>query len=297
MATAISPIKRQVSKPYLTLAEYKAAPTALDYGNLVQGGNQSQQDAELTNAITRASSWIDQYCNQILSATIDVEQQRVRLRPDGSLRFHPKYSPIVALLSLSAGYNPQAMTAVPDPSVAWLEESQVVFPFNNANLTWSSQGPISFGAAGSPRQEMFIQYSYINGFANTTVGSAASAGNTTLTVADPTGLTAGESVQIYDGANTENITIDSTYVFGSATVPLTSPLLYSHAVGVSVSSLPAAVKQAAILVTSAYLKIRGDGSLVMAVTNQPNTSVTGSQMVGSDIGHAQELLAPFKRIR
>ena len=118
MATAISPIIRQVSRPYLSLAEFKNAPTALDYGNLVVGGNQAAQDAELTNAITRASSWIDQYCNQIIGATADTEQQRTRIRPDGTIRFHPKYFPLIALTAFSWGATPNSLVASQDGAAA-----------------------------------------------------------------------------------------------------------------------------------------------------------------------------------
>jgi hypothetical protein len=297
MATGISPITRQFSAPYLTLDEFKNAPTALDYGNLVQGGSSAAQDAELTNAITRASSWIDQYCNQILGATIDTEQHRTRIRPDGSAIFHPKYSPIVALLSLSLGTDPQNLAAVPDPSIAWIEEQQIVFPYANANLTWSSAGPISFGAAAGSRSPLFVKYSYVNGYANTTIATTASASATSITVANGAGIVAGQMLTIYDGVNTEQITVASTYTFGSTTVPLTSPLVYSHAVGVSTSALPAAVKQAAILLTSAFLKIRGDASLVLSVTTRPGEAIPGSQMLGSDRAIAEELLKPFRRIR
>jgi hypothetical protein len=297
MANAISPIKRQVSKPYLSLAEYKSAPTALDYGNLVQGGTQAQQDAELTNAITRASSYIDQFCNQIIGATVDVEQQRVRLRPSGELAIHPKYFPIVALTSLSVGYNPQSLVAVPDCSIAWLEEQQIIFPYANANLTWSSQGALGYGTGVGTRQTAYVQYGYVNGYANTLTAQNAAQGATSLTVVDGTGITPGESLKIFDGASTENIIVADNYTFGSTTVPLTAPLAYAHAAGVSVSALPAAVKEAAILVTSAYLKIRGDASLVLGVTNRPGEQTPGSQLVGSDIAHAQQLLQPFRRIR
>ncbi|OXE36187.1 MAG: hypothetical protein CGW95_09265, partial [Phenylobacterium zucineum] len=203
MTIAVSPIKRQQTKPYLTLQEYKQAPTALDYGNIVAGGNQSAQDNELSNAILRASSHIDQFCNQILSATVDVEQQRTRIRPDGSVIFHPKYNPIVALLSLKLGSDMNNLTAVPDPSVAWLEEQSIIYPYANANLTWSTQGPISFGASAGSRAPMFVNYSYVNGYFNSTIGTAANAGDTTLAMADGTGLIAGESFTIFDGAKTE----------------------------------------------------------------------------------------------
>jgi hypothetical protein len=297
MTTAISPITSQFSTPYLTLDEFKNAPTALDYGNLVQGGSSAAQDAELTNAITRASSWIDQYCNQVLGATVDTEQQRTRIRPDGSVIFHPKYSPIVAVTQITMGTDPQAVTAVPDPSIAWIEESQVVFPYANANLTWSSAGPISFGAYASGRAPMFVKYTYVNGYANTTIATSASASATSLVVKNGTGIVAGQTLNIFDGVNTEQVTVASSYTFGSNTLPLTSGLLYAHGVGVSVSALPAAVKQAAILMTSAFLKIRGDASLVLSVTTRPGESIPGSQMIGTDRAVAEDLLKPFRRIR
>jgi len=297
MATAISPIKRQVSKPYLTLQEFKNAPTALDYGNLVVGGNQAAQDAELSNAILRASSWIDQFCNQIIGATVDVEQQRIRIRPDGTLRFHPKYFPIVALTDLNIGFQPNQLTAVQDPSQAWLEEGQVVFPYASLPTNMSSQGPLGFGFPSTPRAETYINYSYVNGYGNSTLASSASAGATTLVVDDGTGFVAGEMFTIYDGASTERVTVASTYTFDSNTIPLTSALLFTHAAGVSVSSLPAAIKQACILVTSAFLKIRGDASMVMQVTSNPTTQIPNSQNLGTDLTIAQELLKPFRRIR
>ena len=297
MANAITPITRQFSQPYLTLQEFKNAPTALDYGNLVVGGNQAAQDAELTNAITRASSYIDQYCNQILGATLDTEQQRVRIRPDGTIRFHPKYNPIVALTAFSYGYNPMLMTTVTDPSIAWMEEQQVIMPYTEIALNQSSQGPLGFGYPSTSRAETYIKYTYVNGWANSTLTSTATAGATSLTLNTGLGITAGCSLRIYDGASTELVTVADNYTFGSATVPLTAAIAYTHSAGVSVSNLPAAIKEAAILMTSAYLKIRGDASMVMEVTSTPTRQIEGSAAVGNDVAHVQQILKPFVRIR
>lgn len=297
MTTAISPISRQMSKPYLSLQEYKNAPTALDYGNLVQGGNQAAQDAELTNAITRASSHIDQYCNQILSATVDTEQQRTRFRTDGTVAIHPKYWPVVALTNLSVGGYPNQLTAVSDPSLAWLEEQSIIYPLSSGQTTWSSQGALSFAFPANGRQVAYVNYTYINGYPNAAIAANSSVGATSITVNDPTGITAGESLTIYDGASTERVTVSSSYTFGSSTVTLAAGTLYAHTAGVNISALPAAIKQAAILITSVYLKIRGDASLTLAVTNTPGQSIVGGQMIGNDMAEAHMLLQPFRRIR
>ena len=297
MTSAISPITRQFSRPYLSLAEFKNAPTALDYGNLVQGGNQAAQDAELTNAITRASSAIDQFCNQVIGATVETEQQRTRVRPDGTIRVHPKYFPVVALTDFQYGYTPNQLTQVPDCSQAWLEEQEIIYPYAALAQNMSSQGALGFGFPASSRAETYVKYSYVNGYTNTLIATAASAGATTLILEDGIGVVPNQMLTVFDGASTERVTVASTYTFGSATVPLTAPLVYAHAVGVSVSALPAAVKQAAILYTTAALKIRGDASLVLAVTSSPGASIDGSQKVGSDIALAQQLLLPFRRMR
>jgi hypothetical protein len=299
MATAISPITRQFSRPYLTLQEFKNAPTALDYGNLVVGGNQAAQDAELSNAITRASSYIDQYCNQVLGATTDTEQQRVRVNTDGTLRFHPKYFPVVALTDLKYGFYPNQLTTVPDPAQAWLEEQEVIFPYGNMAYTQSSQGPLGFGFTSNGRAETFIKYTYINGYANTILAADVAQGATSITVAEGMGIIAGEMLNLYDGASTERVTVASTYTFGSTTVPLASGLVYAHSTGVSASNLPAAIKEAAILMTTAYLKIRGDAAMTMEVTNAATRQSMGggAAKLGTEIGHVQEILKPFRRIR
>jgi hypothetical protein len=296
MANAITGTTHQFSTPYLTLTEYKNAPTAIDVDNLVVGGNAAAQDAELANVIARASSWIDTYCNQILGATVEQEQQRNRMRNDGSIRFHPRYSPVIALTSLSYGVDPNSLTTVPDCSVCWIEDQTVIFPYVTLLAGVTSQGPLSYSFPANPGGEMYLRYTYINGYVNSLIASATAAA-TSLTVNNATGIVAGQMLKIYDGANSENVTVASTYTFGSTTVPLTSALAYSHSAGVSISSLPPAIKEAAILATTAFLKVRGDNSLVMTVGSRASNAVDGSQNIGQDLAIAESLLKPYRRIR
>lgn len=296
MANAYTGTTRAFSYPYLTVEEFKNAPTAIDIDNLVfNTQDPDDQDAELKNVIARASSWIDTFCNQVIGATIESEQQRSRYSQDGSIRFHPRYSPVVALLSLEYGYPPSLMS-LPDCSVAWIEDQEVIVP--NATLgTWTSQGPLQFGAMSSGgRNEVFLKYSYVNGYANTEIVTAIAAA-TTLTVADGKGILANQMLKIYDGQYTENVTVASTYVFNSTTVPINTPLVYTHAAGVSISALPPAIKQACILVTTAFLKTRGDSSMTMQVTSSPTTSLPNADKVGEEIALAMQLLQPYRRVR
>jgi len=114
---------------------------------------------------------------------------------------------------------------------------------------------------------------------------------------DPIGLTAGTVVTIYDGQYTEQVTVSPTYVYGSSTVNVTTALQYAHAKGVAVGNMPQAVKQAAILVTTDFLKVRGDSSLTMSVTTRATSGPSVQDIIGSDIALAKELLAPFRRMR
>ena len=296
MTNAYTGTTRAFSYPYLTVEEFKDAPTSIDTDNLVfNSQDPDDQDAELANVIARASSWIDTFCNQTIGATIESEQQRSRYSQDGSIRFHPRYNPVVALLSLEYGYPPSLMS-LPDCSVAWVEDQEIIVP--NATLgTWTSQGPLQFGSMSSGgRNEVFLKYSYVNGYANTVIATAV-AGATTLTVEDGKGILAGQMLKIYDGQYTENVTVASTYVFGSTTVPLAYPLVYDHAPTVSISALPPAIKEAAILVTTSFLKVRGDSSMTMQVTTSPGTSLPNADKVGQEIALAMQLLQPYRRVR
>jgi len=163
---------------------------------------------------------------------------------------------------------------------------------------YTSQGPLQFGFPQTSGQLVYLKYTYVNGYANTTIVSAT-ATQSTLTVKSGTGITVGQDLKIYDGMYSEYVTVASNYVFGSNTVPITSPLLYTHTAGVSISALPPAIKEATILATTAMLKVRGDSSLTMSVGTMPNSSGTPNleQNIGNDMAMAMDLLKPYRRIR
>ena len=296
MATGINPQTHQFSTPYLTLAEFQDAPTGIDIDNLVVGGDQAAQNAELANVIARASSWIDTFCNQVLGATTETEQTRTRIKNDGSIIVHPRYSPIIALTAFNYGLVIGQMNAISDPSTAWIEDTQIIIPYTNLMNTYTSEGPLQFGFPGSPGSTVYVNYTYVNGYANALINTAT-AGQSSLTVQDATGIVAGQVLKIYDGMDSELVTVAYTYTFGSTTVPLTSTLNYSHSSGISISALPPAVKQAAILATTAFLKVRGDNALAMTVGSRPGEASAGSQHIGEDLMLAQDLLLPYRRIR
>jgi hypothetical protein len=295
MATGVTALTGFFENPYLTIAEYKNAPTSIDFDNLVVGGNAQAQDAELGRVILRATSYLNEYLNQDLTAQSITETQRVRFNNQGYISLHPNHNPIISLSNFQYGSTPNNLTTLTDPSTCWFENQQVIIPVSDSQLTYSSQGPLSFGGVGA-RTPVFVKYTYVAGYVNTTIVTAT-ATQTTLTVTSGAGFIAGESYRIYDGASSETITVASTYTFGSTTIPLTSALGFTHTAGVATGNMPSAIKQATILATTAFIKARGDNSLTMAVTTSASGNISGAQRFGSDLALALDMVSLYRRIR
>ena len=296
MAIAVQTNTQWAGLSYISLSEYKNAPTAIDYNNLVVGGTQAQQDSELSSVIARASSWIDVHCNQTLVARTITETKRTRISPMGNLVIHPDQSPLLAVTALSYGVSPLNLTAVADPSVMWLEPTQFIYSAAQVALSSSSVGPLSFGLPATTRSQIYCSYSYVGGYVN--IGVTGTAGVSSCVVADNMGILANSSLAIYDGSSTELVTVASNYVYNSSfTIPLQAPLQNTHLAGAAtLSGLPAAIKQACILVTTDFLKVRGDNSLTMGATTRASAGPGVQGSINSDLSLAQILLRPFRRV-
>ena len=281
--------------PYLTIAEYKNAPTSIDFDNLVVGGNSGAQDAELANVIMRASSYMDQHFNQNLTAQTYVETQRVRMTNEGYIALHPNNAPVMQLSDFQYGGSPLNLITLADCSQTWFENQQIIIPLSQISTSYSSEGPLAFGG-GFPRQQIFTKYTYVAGYVNTKIVTAT-ATQSTLTVKTGVGIIAGQTLHIYDGSTSEDVTVASTYTNGSTTVPLTTALVSTHAAGVAIGNLPTTIKQACILITTAFIKMRGDNSMTMQVTTSPTANVNGAQRFGGDIATALEMIALYRRVR
>lgn len=293
---ALSTTAPQASRPYLTAEEYRRAPSGVDASALV-AGDAAASAAELVNVIARASSWIDQFCNQVLSATTDTESGRARIGRDGLLRVHCRYTPIVAVTGFSYGAQGSALTPLTDLSRVWVEDSSFVVPLIGAR-SWS--GPIEFGGIVRPGGECYAQWRYVNGFPNTTLAATASVGDHEITVEDGTGLVPGLSrITLYDNTSTETVTVADSYTFGSATVPTIEALQYAHdVVGISVSALPPVIKEAAVLTTSALIKTRSASAIVMGgMRSQPDTKTSGNVLHLDEMADVREMLRTFARYR
>jgi len=244
--------------PYLTLLEWQAAPTAVDTSNLVLGGTTAQEGIVVTDVIERASSMIDELCFQVLAATTDTHRGRYLVNRWGGVKVPLPFKPILEVSSVSVGYKPSTMVALTSLADVDISPYGVIeVPVTNTSL------PSGFGGIGSGSRPI-VQVTYVNGFPNTTTTADAASGATSLTVSSSLGVYPGSPLTVYDTTtNNEHVIVAASFVAGSLTVPLVTPLAFAHTAGVSVNNMPPKVKQAAILLTSELIAVRGNEAIVL----------------------------------
>lgn len=302
MSLAINPtVTTYTSRtPYLTVAEFQNAPTAVDSTNLIPGGTTEQNKNELANIIARASSAMDTYCRQVLAATLDVDPvRRWRVNAGGVMIVPLHRKPILEIDAISYGPSPSRMVVMTSAMAADLVigESTIEIPVLSPVVTNGlipSQNEFTAYAAGS---KLLVQVSYVNGWPNTLLADSASASDTTITVTAAMGIYPGSTLMVYDDLTLgEQIQVAPSYVTGSTTLPLVSPLVSAHAAGVSVSALPPTIKEACIRTVASMIKSKGSSAIQMASTTRPGPSVP-SDPAGPDWAKAKELLTDFRRAR
>lgn len=307
-----------LTTPYVTVAEFKAAPTYLDSDDLIPGGAQTMQDDELYNVLLRASAWADNYIRQRLGAHTVYEQARARLDKWGRVFLHPSNTPVRQVTGFAYGANFQMLTQLTDLTQTWVEDQRgIVVSAVPMRSQWS--GTLEFGNLPPPGGEVYVEYSYVAGYCNTTLNASAAQGATSITVNDATGLQppatgllgtlAGSTARIWDPAFEEAVVVGSgfTQSSGVTSVPLATPLLQAHTVTpgvtgqVSVSELPAECHEAVIALAVALL-CRDD--TVTEEEPYPGTPYGPTTRRGSSGGKAGglvdtawQLLDPYKRVR
>jgi hypothetical protein len=289
--------------PYVSTAAFRAHPTYLDVTGLrVDSSDPTDQDAELNNILLAASAWADNQCNQPLGAHAKTQQFRQRMDRYGRLSIHADDNPVVAVTGLAWGYTPTSLNSVADLSGVWIEDSrQILVTLPGPSIPASSG--LQFG---SPVGEVFARLSYQAGYVATVLGTDSSAGATTLTVADPTGIVPGGQYRIWEPGSEETITVSPTWTPPAATAPpapttvtLAAPALNTHTAGSDLSGMPTEVRTAVIQYAMATL-MRPDST---AEDEFPNTSL-GSDTRRNDprngsglIAEAARTLASYGRVR
>lgn len=274
---------------YITLDELKRTPIYNQLEQLVVDSSPADRDAELNRIISRVSALINGYCNQNLAATVDTEVAQIRVMDDGSLRIHARSNPIVEVLSVAAGPSVYNLQQVTDLSHLILEPWRITIPSVLSSGTWYSTGNTPLVATGRPGERLWAEFTYVNGFPITTIASAVSAGDTTITVANGTGIIPGSTLlNIEDGIYFEQVV--PTAVNGNVlTVP---PLACAHQSGVGIHSLPGDIKEATFLLIS---RLHDTWSLSMGAITPDGTGGKNSTKHPVILCQAGWMLNPYVR--
>ena len=289
-------------EPYCTLDEVKFSPTAaaIDFTNLIENASQTVQDRALSELIVRASAKADQYTMGLygsLNATVNTETGRETPNRSGQIAIHPYFSPILEIREFMVGWGPgDGMSAVTlSPSNCYIEREKFIITSNSAMGLYFGGLGIA-GGQWTYMSEVFCQYTYVNGWANTFSTAQTAVGDTTIAVTDSTGIYPGMFMTIWDGMNDEYVQIATTYVPGTDTLTLATPLRYKHGVGVNVSALPPTVKQAVIHFVVAMIKERGQGGLVLNEIGEPMAMSGKGHGSLLDESQGYDLLDEFRAI-
>lgn len=292
--------------PYISVDMFKNhRRRGVQVDNLVPRGTPDDQDAALAEVIESASVWVDNLILQILAATQDTVLDQVNVDRRGYATIHPRYRPVIALTSFAIGPAPNTMQTYTDLTGVGVQPNKLTVPTAPLTLT-TSQGPLQFGAVAAPADRTWCQYTYQNGYPVTTLTAAATAGATQISVADTTGIVAGQTyLTIYDLQRRFRFlagTVSTAPQGGVGTGPgtVTCPALpyalpNSGNYPTMVSALPADVVEAVVLVTRAIIKETGGGNASATSARGPSRSAEHAVPgAGDDYAEAEAILHPYQ---
>jgi len=288
----------------ITGLELQESPTGFSWSDISELGTTSAIEAiEQANVIDRASGIVRGYLDQDPTATIDTEVARLGsgsvkawVDTSGWMWFKTDRFPILSLTSLKwatvpAGANGLNYNAItPGNVVIYGEDFRLnrLIDFSQ-DWTWLRNTP------------GLIKGVYVNGWPNMLLqASISTIGNQQATVDTTTGLTTtagaiGNQLTVYDGANTEVVTVisvdDATHfhaIFANThTVSAINP--------VGISALPSDLKQGAIWTCLAIARVRGEDAVQMDSSGNVH-GTTGSGFDGDAWAKAEYVLQRFRRI-
>lgn len=300
MASPVAPADRLLVAPYVTVPEFRAAPTWIDSDDLIPGGTASKQDDELHNVLIRASAWADNETNPGfgLGAASVTEQLRARTGRDGSIAIHPSQIPVRQVTALSYGTDPTALTVMNDLSAVWIEDGRQILAAVPSRGNWAAAG-LEFGRP-YPGGRSYVSITYTAGYASTTLAADAAAAATSVTVTDPAGIFPGDVLRVWDPGVEEAVTVAAGYVPGSTSVPLSGALTNAHTAGAGISGMPAEIKQAVICYTVALLlreDVSSEEPFAEAEFGPAARRATSGGRAGGLVDEAEDLLRPYRRVR
>lgn len=282
--------------PYVSVWEFKNAPTGVDTSQLIPGDTtQAHQTAALVLQLARASAAADNICQKVLAATVDTQYGLYRVRHHtwlGPILHVPlDYVPIVGVSAVSVGWTPSTLTALSDLSNVAISKKTAMVPFAPPG---QSAGPVVTGFS----DRAYAQVQYVNGWANTSLTAAPS--GSSISVSNPLGIVPGQQLMLANSNQSETVTVASSWAptatITAATVPLAAAPVGTYTTGDTCTALPQDIKQAVILIAKALIKTQASQSYTIPVLGgEPGQPTTLGPGVSSDYDAAIDILAPYRR--
>lgn len=294
---------------YIGLSEFQNAPTAVATGTLIPGGTAQQNQQALADTIMRASGWIDEHCfhssDGTLAASVSVESSPIRAK-NGAIRLICKYRPILEVQGIALGPNAgQLSSLTTNPGVS-VDGKIITIP--PTTLGGGIPGDYLPGlVAGWGAGYWYASWAYVNGFPHTALAESSDADASSIVV-EPTlpdgssvcGIYPGTQLTIFDGVNTE--TVVASAAPSTTTIELVEPTQFAHTLPaapdtIRVSSIPRAVEQACISLTSCLIKVRGTRAMVMPTAPGAGTPTKQALIQAGGLPDAEiawDLLRPFR---
>lgn len=316
--------------PYISPTILQQAPTGIDWTNITpwDDATVAQNQAEIWNMCARATSKVDNYCNQTLRATLDTEllhgpDFRVTSGPGaggssptpywGSAGFNSRIVlarwPVLEITKVQVCPNnlfPRQWTDV--PAGYYEPENPPIGIYGSIAPGGTAQGGQAIIVAPGyinwslGRNGYAIMITYINGWPHTEVSEFTDKGSMTLPVNDTSGWAitnyygtyTGATGTIKDAGQQEPVHCSSANTtIGPGILTLDEPLTYPHAAGTLVTTLPAAIEQACILFATAEALVRGATSTTIHDIGGHSQN-TGGDVTGLNT-EAELLCHPFRR--
>jgi hypothetical protein len=293
--------------PYLSNAMFAThARRGVDVTALVPKGDAADQAAALADYIRQASAAMDSFLLGTLAATLDTEVGPVTIKPSGVAVVVPRFRPIIALTAFSAGPNIAQLTAYTNLTAVSVEDRRILIPVGPFGTWNTSQGPLQFGYAAPVPGELYARWTTCNGYPVTWLTAPAALGATTISVADTTGIIAGQT-QLTLCADHYRYSFVPTAVstagptgFGVGPGVLTLPVALPQGVAndalypTYVSALPPDVNMAAVYMTRAFIKSVSGGNVQATSQSTKNKDPLGA---GDDMAQAYELIDQYQMVQ
>lgn len=239
-----------LAEPFVTPAAFKAHPTFIDVNNLRSGSTvAADQTAELYNVLLMASEQVENFCNQPIQAHLQTDYARCWADRRGRLMLHADHGPVRQLLSYSYASTLGSSTSVSLPTCQIENNRQIVVELGGGSSSFV--GALQFGAPPST-VELYTTWTYVAGYANASLLNSPSQGATSITVSNPTGIFAGDTLRIWEPGAEESVVVASSWAgqnsipYTSAAIPLVSGLAHPHVAGAGVSGFGADLHLATI---------------------------------------------------